>query len=81
MASLFKKRSEMNGRIIVDTNVLVELLMGNRRIAMYLHEYEICISAITEIELLSNPSLNKIQQCTVFDELNESIKTMAAKYR
>ena len=90
MASLFKKRSEMNGRTIVDTNVLVELLMGNRRIAMYLHEYEICISAITEIELLSNPSLNKsellivqklIQQCTVFDELNESIKTMAAKYR
>lgn len=80
----------MNGRILVDTNVLVELLSGNRRIAEYIHDYEICISAITEIELLSNSSLNKsdllivqklIQHCTVFDELNESIKKMAANYR
>jgi len=49
----------MNGRILADTNILVELLNGNERVAAFIDGYQICISAITEIELLSNPQLNK----------------------
>lgn len=43
----------MNGKILVDTNILAELLEGNSRIASYISELEICISGINEMEPLS----------------------------
>jgi predicted nucleic acid-binding protein len=80
----------MSGKILVDTNILVELLNGNERIAAYIEGYEICISAITEIELMSNPRLNKsdlnelkklLDSFSKYDILTEEIKLLASKYR
>ncbi len=80
----------MNGRILADTNILVELLNGNERVAAFIDGYQICISAITEIELLSNPQLNKsdiillkklLNNFTKYDILTEEIKTLASNYR
>lgn len=80
----------MNGKILVDTNILAELLEGNTRIASYISNIEICISGITEIELLSNPTLSKsdiviveelLNLCTKFDVLLPEIKVEASKYR
>lgn len=80
----------MNGKILVDTNILVELLEGNSRIASYITDIEICISGITEIELLSNPALSKsdvtiieelLKLCIKFDVLLPEIKLEASKYR
>lgn len=80
----------MNGRLLADTNVLVELLSGNKRVADVLNEYNICISAITEIELLSNPRLNSsdltivrnlINKFYVFDYLTPEIKKLASELR
>ena len=80
----------MNGKILVDTNILVELLEGNSRIASFITDSEICISCITEIELLSNPSLSKsdiaiieelLRMCVKFDVLLPEIKREASKYR
>ncbi|MBK7041756.1 MAG: hypothetical protein IPH46_15125 [Bacteroidetes bacterium] len=55
----------MNGRILVDTNILIELLSGNERIAAFIDGYEIGISFITEIELMSNPQLSKSELNTL----------------
>jgi predicted nucleic acid-binding protein len=80
----------MNGRILADTNILVELLNGNERVAAFIDGYQLCISAITEIELLSNPQLNKadiillkklLNNFTKYDILTEEIKTLASNYR
>lgn len=80
----------MNGRILADTNILIELLKGNKRVAEYIDEYEICISAISEIELLSNPLLKKqeigtirnlLSSCIIFDILNDEIKEFSSEYR
>ncbi len=80
----------MNGKILVDTNILAELLEGNTRIASFITDVEICISGITEIELLSNPALTKsditiveelLKLCIKFDVLLPEIKLEAAKYR
>lgn len=80
----------MNGRILVDTNIMAELLEGNKRIASFLTDTEICISGITEIELLSNPTLSKtdiaiieelLKLCITFDVLLPEIKMQASKYR
>ncbi|MBK6329623.1 MAG: PIN domain-containing protein [Bacteroidetes bacterium] len=80
----------MNGRILVDTNILIELLSGNERIAAFIDGYEIGISFITEIELMSKPQLSKselntlkklLNNFTKYDILTEEIKMLASMYR
>ena len=43
----------MNGtKIVLDTNIILYLLDGNKELAVILNEMEIFVSIITEIELL-----------------------------
>jgi predicted nucleic acid-binding protein len=80
----------MNGKILLDTNILIELLSGNEQISSYIEGFEIYISAITSIELLSKPEATvseikvikkMISECTVLEHLNPNIQEVAAKLR
>ena len=80
----------MNGsRYFVDTNILIYLLSGDKTLINILNQKQIYISFITEIELLSFPTLtdkerNKIGamlKSFIIMDLNESIKETTIRYR
>jgi len=49
----------MNGnRIFLDTNIVLYLLNGDMTLANFLNGKNLCVSMITEIELLSFKGLN-----------------------
>ena len=44
----------MNGsKLLVDTNIVLYFLQGNDEIARFFSDYELAVSFITELELLS----------------------------
>ncbi len=59
------------GRYLVDTNVLVSLLEGNRKASATLEGKTLFISFITEIELLGVPGITEAQQSVIADVLKE----------
>jgi predicted nucleic acid-binding protein len=68
--------------ILIDTNIAIALLNGDRAIAEMIEEKDVRISFITELELLCKPGLKAsekidiqsfIDDCTVL-EMNSSIK-------
>lgn len=73
----------MNGkRIFADTNIIIYLLQGHPQIYELLNDREIWLSVITEIELLSYPTLTLsetrllkdfLSECRVID-INRAIK-------
>lgn len=74
---------------LVDTNICLYLLSGNKTIADILNENNVFISFITQLELLSFNNLTKeeneiirsfIDDCIVID-LNEDIKEIVIKLR
>ena len=78
----FRKDCAMSGNLIlVDTNVLIYMLSGDKAIAESLQEQQIVISFITEIELqcyeMSDAVLKKVRdlmaQCIIV-EMNAEIK-------
>jgi predicted nucleic acid-binding protein len=80
----------MNGKeILVDSNILIYLLSGNKFIAEELESAKVFLSFITEVELLSYSKLSKAGETrikTMFEELNiipysESIKATTIELR
>ncbi len=73
----------MNGiNLMIDTNTAIYLLNGNKKIADLLDGKNICISFITELELLSKPNISSsekkiitafINDCTIYD-INYAVK-------
>jgi len=74
---------------LLDTNIVLYLLAGDKRLADILNNQIINISFITELELLGYKDLNHdsleiinkfISECTVFD-INKEIKNNAVLFR
>jgi len=80
----------MNGNsIIIDTNILIYLLKGNKEITDLLNKKEFIISFITELELLSFPFEDKhefnktkklLSECIIVD-INSEIKQAVLSLR
>lgn len=75
--------------IVVDTNILIYLLNGNKRISELLDGNCIWISCITEMELLGFPGLTEkdyqqvkkfLNECRLVD-LNKTVKDIAIELR
>jgi len=62
----------MNGKdILLDTNILLYYLNGDVNVRQFVEEYNPIISFITELELLSNPSLTRNEKSFIRDLLKE----------
>lgn len=63
----------MNGnKLLLDTNIIIYLLSGDRTLADILHKKIIFISFITQLELLRYKDLTAKQKSMVIDFLNQS---------
>ena len=83
----------MSGSIFIDTNIAIYLLNGNEQIADLLDGKTVCVSFVTELELLSKPNLSSeenshirafLGQCVVMDffpSLKETIVEFRQTYR
>lgn len=80
----------MNGNsILVDTNIILYLLSGDKTIVPLLENKKLFISFVTELELLSFKKLTKneikiiksfLTECTIFD-INSKIKELTIGIR
>ena len=80
----------MNGiSVMIDTNIAIALLNGEKKLAEMLEGKDVRISFITELELLCKPNLketekNKIQafidDCSIL-EINSSIKEITVSIK
>jgi len=80
----------MNGnKILVDTNILLYYLNGDKTLANMLDKRHIYVSFISELELLSYSSITKkdtkaikalLEDCTIIN-INESVKKTAILLR
>ncbi len=62
----------MNGnRVFADTNIILYLLSGNKKLAELLNKKIIYLSFITELELLGYEGLNKSDKIIIQNFLNE----------
>ena len=76
-------------RILVDTNVIIYVLRGNRELASLIHSRYVYLSVISELELLSFPKIEKEEEFVIQSfiqemnliELNELIKREAIRLR
>ena len=83
----------MNGNIFIDTNIAINLLGGNEQIAELLDQQTVCLSFVTELELLSKPDIkveeeirikSLLSQCVILDffpSLKEIVIDFRKKYR
>ena len=60
----------MNGKILLDTNIIIYSLQGDEQITRLLDGEKLSISFITEIELLSLPQLNQQDIRLIQDFIN-----------
>ncbi len=76
-------------RIVLDTNIVLYLLSGDKTLSEFLQDKQGYVSVITEMELIGYPDitpkeLNQIksflESCTIV-ELNEEIKTIYTALR
>lgn len=80
----------MSGKkIFLDTNIILYLLAGDKTLATFLHEKQLFISVITELELLGYGNLEKkeetaiknfIAECSVVN-INSRIKELTIDTR
>lgn len=79
----------MNGSLFIDTNIAIYLLTGNRQVLNLLDGQMVYLSFVTELELLSKPSITPdeekhinafLAQCVVIDFL-PSVKETVIDFR
>lgn len=76
-------------RILVDTNIIIYVLQGNRELASLIHSKYAYLSVISELELLSFPKIDKKEEFVIQSfiqemnliELNEVIKRETIRLR
>ncbi|MCC7211676.1 MAG: type II toxin-antitoxin system VapC family toxin [Candidatus Brocadia sp.] len=61
----------MNGSILIDTNIALYLLTGNKKVADLLDSKRVFASFITEVEILSYPKITTEEQSKIKEFLNE----------
>lgn len=61
----------MNGSILIDTNIALYLLTGNKKVAALLDSKRVFASFITEVEILSYPKITTEEQSKIKKFLNE----------
>ena len=72
----------MNGdKFVVDTNIILYILSGEKIISRYLFQQKLYTSIVTEIELLSFPGLTSKEEEQIKLFLDESIKEQAILLR
>ena len=83
----------MNGSLFIDTNIAIYLLTGNQHVTDILDEQIVCLSFVTELELLSKPAITSdeekqikefLAQCVVIDFLpllKETVVDFRRRYR
>lgn len=80
----------MNGnKIILDTNIILYLLAGDKTIAAFLQGKQAYVSVITELELIGYPDIKPkeqqqikafLEECSIID-MNDGIKNIYASLR
>lgn len=80
----------MNGsRLVLDANIILYLLSGDKTIADFLQDKQVYLSVVTELELIGYPEItdaesgeinNFLEDCTVI-EINDEIKTIYSRLR
>ena len=80
----------MNGsKTVLDTNIILYLLAGDKTVAEFLQDKQEYVSVITELELIGYPDIttkelqqvrNFLEDCTII-ELNEEIKSIYINLR
>jgi len=76
-------------RILIDTNVIIYVLNGNRELASLVHSKYAYLSVVSELELLSFPKIDKREEFVIQSfikemnliELNEVIKRETIRLR
>jgi len=80
----------MNGNnVLIDTNIAIYLLDGDRLLAEVLNKKKLFVSFITQLELLGYPGISKDQEsqienmldCCVIIDINNKIKSEVIKLR
>lgn len=78
-----------NNSLLLDTNIVLYLLSGDKTIAALLNDKDVYISFITEMELLSYKKLSAVEETkiknflrdTLIIEMNSAIKIKAIQIR
>ncbi|GAB5525208.1 MAG: type II toxin-antitoxin system VapC family toxin [Roseivirga sp.] len=76
-------------RTLIDTNIIIYVLHGNRELASLIHSKYAYLSVISELELLSFPKIDKKEEFVIQSfiqemnliELNEGIKRETIRLR
>lgn len=86
----FKKSCEMNGNsVLLDTNIVLYLLGGDKVLADLLNQKKLYLSFISQLELLGFRGISQkqqteinrfVQECIVID-INEEIKKEVIQFR
>jgi predicted nucleic acid-binding protein len=77
----------MNGKYLLDTNIVIALLQGNEVVAAFINGTDVYLSAITVIELFSKEGISVAKKkminklvglATILEILNSKIRQLAA---
>lgn len=61
----------MNGNLLIDTNIFIYLTKGDQKVIDYLQDRNICISFISELELLSFKGINEDEEQIIREILSQ----------
>lgn len=61
----------MNGSILIDTNIFIYLTQGDERVIEYLQGKDVCITFISELELLSFKNITKNEELIIEEMLSQ----------
>ncbi|GEM56258.1 VapC toxin family PIN domain ribonuclease [Flavobacterium branchiophilum NBRC 15030 = ATCC 35035] len=61
----------MNGSILIDTNIFIYLTQGDERVIEYLQGKDVCITFISELELLSFKNITKNEELIIEEILSQ----------
>ncbi|MFY8189200.1 MAG: PIN domain-containing protein [Flavobacterium sp.] len=61
----------MNGNLLIDTNIFIYLTKGDQKVIDYLQDRNICISFISELELLSFKGINEGEEQIIREILSQ----------
>lgn len=61
----------MNGSLLIDTNIFIYLTKGDKKVIDYLQDKNICISFISELELLSFKNITIEEEAIIEEIVNQ----------
>jgi len=61
----------MNGSLLIDTNIFIYLTKGDEKVIDFLQDKNICISFISELELLSFKEISKEEELIIKEIISQ----------